>query len=208
MAFLQYLYWWQTVFGPVASLTQTSVLTALVQHSLYDSLKCNVLISPGPKWVRPQCAAGVHPTPPSPDVRPTADNNFQELIFSFFACLGLVQASSCSVLCVPLKAVCWQSTDSTDRKSIQSHLSRRSLNSYLDISTARGGWKNTGPSVSHTSPPVLEAYLSIRNPRKVHRVGWLFSSVSWSSEEVSSITAEVTAEFPQRPNHIFTAFTH
>lgn len=63
------------------------------------------------------------------------------LSFSFY--LSLADASSLSVLFFPplisFKADRRQSTDSTDRKSIQSHPSWRSLNSYLDISAARGG---------------------------------------------------------------------
>lgn len=105
--------------------------------------------------------------------------------FPLFSPLCLVEASSCSVLFFPLtvsfKAVRWQSTDSTDRKSIQSHPSRRSLSSYLDILTARGGGR-TQVCLFHTHiqkkkyiPLFSEVYLSISNPRKVHWVGWLFS---------------------------------
>lgn len=103
---------------------------------------------------------------------------------SFF-CLCLVEASSCSVLFFPLtisvKAVRQQSTDSTDRKSIQSHPSLRSLSSYLDISPARGGGRTQVclfdahiQKSSTVSSLLSEVYPTISNPGKVHQDGWLF----------------------------------
>lgn len=71
-------------------------------------------------------------------------NNSQKLTASFFLSLSVQEPLLPmfyfpSPLTVWFRAVHWQSTDSTDRKSIQSHPSRRSLGSYLDISAARGG---------------------------------------------------------------------
>lgn len=93
-------------------------------------------------------------------------------------------------LTVSLKAVRWQSTDPTDRKSIQSHPSRRSLSSYLDILTWT--WKYTGLSESRSrrgrtvSPFSFlfpEVYLSVGNPRKVHCDRSFF--VKWSHGAVT-----------------------
>lgn len=168
--------------------------------------------------------------------RPLARSRQQLLgidFFPLFSRLCLVEASSCSVLFFPLtvslKAVRWQSTDSTDRKSIQSHPSRHSelISWHLDCPRR---WKNTGLSISHThthtekctaSPCILQVYLSISNPRKVRWVGWLFFfSVKWSDEaetdrERGSVLSQLIRQqsSPKRPwctpqKNKCTVFTH
>lgn len=171
-------------------------------------------------------------TPPSPPVSPQQTTTPRDWFFSsLFSRLCLVEASSCSVLFFPLtvslKAVRWQSTDSTDRKSIQSHPSRHSelISWHLDCPRR---WKNTGLSISHThtekctaSPCILQVYLSISNPRKVRWVGWLFFfSVKWSDEaetdrERGSVLSQLIRQqsSPKRPwctpqKNKCTVFTH
>lgn len=102
-------------------------------------------------------------TPASPPVSPEQTTTPRNWFFPlFFLASCLVEAFYFFPLTVSFIAVLWQSTDSTDRKSIQSHPSRRYLSSYLHISTAPGvGRTQVGPYKTKSSvSPLFSGSLS------------------------------------------------
>lgn len=157
-------------------------------------------------------------TPPSPPVSPQQTTTPRNWFSSFFSSLCLVEASSCSVLFFPLtvsfKAVRWQSTDSTDRKSIRSHPSRRSLSSYLDILTAQGGGR-TQVCLFHTyiqkrtiSPCFLKFISASATQKRSSGSADYFSFLlnglmKQGQSETRSVLSHLIRQqsSPQRPNH-------